>query len=51
MGPRRESRGDLGVRMGAENLRAFHANGPVAKRRAFGGAGGDADVLGHEDCP
>ena len=31
----------------AEQLRAFHADGPIAESGAFGGAGDDADVLGH----
>ena len=33
-----------------EQLRAFHANGAVAKRCAFGGAADDTDVLGHSRC-
>ena len=37
----------LGMGMAAEELRAFHANGPVAKRGAFGGAGGDSNVSRH----
>src|SRR6185369_15152814 len=33
----------------AEKLRAVHAEGPITKRRAFGGAGNNTDVLGHDD--
>ena len=40
--------GDLGVVVRAEELRAFEADGSVAEGRAFGGAGDDADVLGHD---
>lgn len=36
------------MRMGPEQPRAFRANGPVAKRCAFGGAANDADVLRHD---
>lgn len=36
----------MGVR--SEKLGTFHADGPIAKRRAFGGAGDDADMLWHE---
>ena len=39
---------DLGMRVRAEKLRAFHADGPIAERRALGGAGDDTDVLRHE---
>lgn len=35
------------MRMAAEQLGAFHANGPIAKRGAFSGAGGDSDMSGH----
>jgi hypothetical protein len=28
-----------------EKLRAFDADGPITKRRAFGGAGDNSDVL------
>ena len=31
----------------AEKLRAFDADGPIAKRGAFSGAGGDSDMGGH----
>ncbi|SRR6266568_3221251 len=34
--------------VGAEKLRAFHADGPITKRRAFSGAGNDTDVVGHD---
>lgn len=34
--------------MRTEKLRAFDANGPIAQRRAFGGAGDDSDVTGHD---
>src|SRR5512135_808294 len=38
----------LGVRVRpAEQRGALDADGAVAQRRAFGGAGNDADVLGH----
>ena len=33
----------------AEKLRSLGTDGAVAKRRAFSGAGGDADVLRHDD--
>ena len=36
---------DFGMVVGAEQLRAFHADGPVAERGPFGGAGDDPDVL------
>ena len=39
---------DLGMIVRAEKLRAFHADGPITKRCAFGGAGNNADVLGHD---
>ena len=32
----------------AEKLRTFHADGPVAERCAFSGAGNDSDMLGHD---
>ena len=32
----------------AEKPRAFHADGPIAESRTFGGAGDDTDVLGHD---
>ena len=34
--------------MCAEKLRAFHADGPITKSRAFGRAGNDTDVVGHD---
>jgi hypothetical protein len=36
------------MRMRAEQLRAFGANGPITKRCAFGGAANNSDVLGHD---
>jgi hypothetical protein len=36
----------MGIR--AEEPRAFDADRAVAKRRALGGAGDDADVKGHD---
>jgi hypothetical protein len=33
------------MRVPAEELRAFDADGAVAESRAFGGARGDSDVL------
>ena len=40
---------DLGMRMGpSENGGTFHADGPIAKRRTFGGAAHDTDMLGHD---
>jgi hypothetical protein len=38
---------DLGMCVAAEKLRAFDADGPIAKRGAFSGAGGDSDMGGH----
>jgi len=38
----------LGMIVRTEELCAFDADGPVAESRAFGGAGNDADVLGHD---
>jgi hypothetical protein len=35
------------MRVRAQKLRAFGADGPIAKRCAFGGAGNDADVSCH----
>jgi len=32
----------------AEMLLAFHADGSIAKRRAFGGAGNNTNVVGHD---
>ena len=32
----------------AEKLRAFHADGPITKRCAFGGAGDNSDMVGHD---
>jgi hypothetical protein len=32
----------------AEELRAFHADGPITKGCAFGGTGNNTDVLGHD---
>jgi hypothetical protein len=40
--------GDFWVVVGAEVGGAFGADGSVAEGCAFGGAGDDADVLGHE---
>jgi len=34
--------------MAAEQLRAFHADRPIAERRAFGRAGRDSDMSRHE---
>jgi hypothetical protein len=31
----------------AEKLRSFHADGPITKSCAFGGAANDTDVVGH----
>lgn len=39
---------DLGMIVRAEKLRAFHANGAIAKSCAFGGAGNNTDVVGHD---
>jgi hypothetical protein len=39
---------DLGMRVRAENLRAFNADRPITKSCAFGGAGNNTDVLGHD---
>ncbi len=36
----------MGVR--AEKLHAFHADGPITKSCAFGGAGNNTDVAGHD---
>ena len=35
------------MRVRAEQLRAFHANGPIAESGALGGTGDNADVLKH----
>ena len=32
----------------AEKLRAFNADGPITKSCAFGGAGNNTDVVGHD---
>jgi len=40
--------GDFRMRVRTHELRAFHANGSIAERRAFGGAGDNSDVSGHE---
>ncbi len=32
----------------AEELRAFHADGSITKGRAFGGAGNNTNVVGHD---
>jgi hypothetical protein len=32
----------------AEKLSAFHADGPIAKSRAFGGAGNNTDMVRHD---
>ena len=32
----------------AEKLRAFNADGPITKSRAFSGAGNNTNVLGHD---
>ena len=34
--------------VGAEKLRAFHADGPITKSRAFGGAGNNTNVVWHD---
>ena len=47
LGKRRRVYRDFGMSMRAENLRAFRADRPVAKRGSFGGTRNDADVLGH----
>ena len=39
---------DLGMIVGAEKVRAFHADGSITKRRAFGGAGNNTNVVGHD---
>ncbi len=39
---------DLGMIVGTEKLRAFHADGSITKRRAFGGAGNNTNVMGHD---
>jgi hypothetical protein len=36
------------VGMCAQMLRALHADSAIAKRRAFGGAGNNPNVLGHD---
>ncbi|MGA2961437.1 MAG: hypothetical protein ABSD96_07175 [Candidatus Korobacteraceae bacterium] len=36
------------MRVRAENLRAFNADSPITKSCAFGGAGNNTDVLGHD---
>ena len=38
---------NLGMGMPTEKLRAFHADRPITKSRTFGGAGDNADVIGH----
>ena len=41
------------MRMGAKQLRAFHADGPIAESCALRGASHDTDVLSHHrvvDC-
>jgi hypothetical protein len=35
----------------AEELRALGAQGAITKRGAFGGAGDDSDMLGHDGKP
>src|SRR6201992_3575185 len=42
---------DLGVFMRSEKLSAFLADGAIAKRGAFGGAGNNSDVLCHSLIP
>ena len=39
---------DLGMIVGAEKLRAFHADGSITKRRALGGAGNNTNVVEHD---
>jgi hypothetical protein len=39
--------GDIGMIMRTQQLRAFDADRAVAKRRALGRTGDDADVLSH----
>jgi hypothetical protein len=36
------------MRVRAEKLGAFHADGPITKSRAFSGAGDNTDVVGHD---
>jgi hypothetical protein len=38
---------NYGVVVRAEELRAFHADGPVTERGAFGGTGHNTNVQGH----
>ena len=47
IGERMRVHRDLGMSVRAEKLRAFHADGPITKRRAFGGAGNNTDVAKH----
>src|SRR5260370_41445638 len=39
---------DLGMIVRAEKLHAFYADGPITKSCAFGGAGNNTDVAGHD---
>jgi len=47
LGKRMRVHGDLGVAVRPKGLCTFHVNDPVAKSRAFRGAGNNADVLRH----
>ena len=47
LGERMRVHRDFRMIVRAEKLRAFYANGPITKSRAFGGAGNNTDVLGH----
>lgn len=49
LGKRGRVHRDLGMRVRAQQSRALHTDGPITQRRPFGGAGDNANVLGHDD--
>src|SRR5712691_6380258 len=48
LGERVRMHRDFGMIVVAEKVRAFHVDGSITKRRAFGGAGNDTNVVGHD---
>jgi len=48
LGERVRMHRDFGMIVVAEKLRAFHVDGSITKRRAFGGAGNNTNVVGHD---
>jgi hypothetical protein len=48
VGQGRRMHRNLGMGVRAEPRRAFHTDGAIAKRRALGGTGHDANVLRHD---